>query len=73
MLNQEKIDAIAGRVATIECFEIVLTQNKSDDPLIFSGPGCLFFDNEKTLKVKLYSESTKSDCPKMMDFFGRTV
>ncbi|MGY8832601.1 MAG: hypothetical protein ACKVIS_24335, partial [Pseudomonadales bacterium] len=69
MFNQEKIDSIAEREATIECFNIVLTQNASSSPLVFSGPGCLFFDENKNLKVKIYSAATKSGSAEMMNFF----
>ncbi|AZD68302.1 hypothetical protein SAMN04489802_2099 [Pseudomonas chlororaphis] len=68
MFNQKKIDSIAEREATIECFNITLTQNTPNSPLIFNGPGCLFFDENKTLKVKIYSTSTKSDSIEMMNF-----
>ena len=69
MFNQKKIDSIAEREATIECFNITLTQNTPNAPLIFNGPGCLFFDENKTLKVKIYSTSTKSESIEMMSFF----
>ncbi|MES2869228.1 MAG: hypothetical protein V4749_06625 [Pseudomonadota bacterium] len=69
MFNQKKIDSIAEREATIECFNITLTQNTPNSPLIFNGPGCLFFDENKNLKVKIYSTSTKSESIEMMSFF----
>lgn len=68
MFSQETLDSIADRDATIECFNITLTQNTSKSPLIFSGPGCLFFDENKTLKVKIYSASTSSHLPEMVRF-----
>ncbi|BCS42737.1 MULTISPECIES: hypothetical protein [Pseudomonas syringae group] len=69
MFDQKKIDAIAERDATIECFNITLTQNTLNFPLIFSGPGCLFFDESKNLKVKLYSTSTTSESIEVTSFF----
>ena len=69
MFDQKRIDSIAGRQATIECFDITLTQNTPDSPLIFSGPGCLYFDNKKGLRVKLYSTSTYSNSIEMVNFF----
>ncbi|WP_139832599.1 hypothetical protein [Pseudomonas sp. B26(2017)] len=69
MFNQKNIDSIAERNATIECFNITLTQNTLNSPLIFNGPGCLFFDEKKTLRVKIYSGSTKSDSIEMLNFF----
>lgn len=68
MFDQTKIDSIAGREATIECFNITLTQNTPNSPLVFNGPGCLFFDEKKTLKVKMYSASNTSGSIEMMSF-----
>ncbi|WOD12969.1 hypothetical protein RPW65_09060 [Pseudomonas sp. NyZ704] len=69
MFSQKVIDSLAERTATIECFNITLTQNTPNSPLIFSGPGCLFFDDNKNLKVKLYSSSTTSGSTEMIKFF----
>ncbi|MBD8705862.1 hypothetical protein IFT47_04360 [Pseudomonas sp. CFBP 13711] len=69
MFDQKTIDSIAERAATIECFNITLTQNTPTAPLVFNGPGCLFFDASKALKVKVYSASTTSDSSGMMAFF----
>jgi hypothetical protein len=69
MFDQKTIDSIAEREATIECFNITLTQNTPVAPLVFNGPGCLFFDASKSLKVKLYSALTTSGSSEMMAFF----
>ncbi len=68
MFSQKDIDAISAREATIECFNITLTQNTLNSPLIFNGPGCLFFE-DNILKVKLYSSSSTSGSTGMMNFF----
>ncbi|CRL97169.1 hypothetical protein [Pseudomonas sp. 24 E 1] len=69
MFSQKDIDSIAGREATIECFNITLTQNTPNSPIVFNGPGCLFFDNNNNLKVKIYSTLTTSGSTEMMNFF----
>lgn len=69
MLTQALIEKISGRTAVIECFEITLTQNKEKDPLIFSGPGSLYFDSDKRLKLKFYSKETTSSSSKMINFY----
>nr|WP_298171154.1 hypothetical protein [uncultured Pseudomonas sp.] len=68
MFSQKFIDSISEREATIECFNITLTQNTSNSPLIFNGPGCLFFD-DNILKVKLYSGSTTSGSTEIINLF----
>lgn len=68
MISQKLIDSISAREATIECFNITLTQNKPNSPLVFSGPGCLFFD-DNLLKLKLYSSSTTSGSTEMANYF----
>lgn len=72
MFDQKTIDSIAEREATIECFNITLIQNTPDSPLTFNGPGCLFFDENKNLKVKIYSTSTNSSSIEMVNFFWNT-
>lgn len=69
MFDQKTIDSIAERAATIECFNITLTQNTPTAPLVFNGPGCLFFDANRTLKVKVYSASTTPESSEVMAFF----
>lgn len=69
MFTQEIFDSIAEREATIECFNITLTQNTPNSPLVFSGPGCLFFDDNKNLKVKFYSTRTTSESTEIFNFF----
>lgn len=68
MLSHILIESISKRKAIIECFDITLTQNTSDSPLIFSGPGSLYFE-EGSLKLKLYSNSTTSESIQMAKFF----
>lgn len=68
MLNAELIKQLASQKAKIECFSISLIQNKNSGPLEFEGPGCIFFDEDKTLKIKMYSNKTSSS-PGMFNFF----
>lgn len=68
MLSQTVIDSISKRQAMIECFDITLTQNASNSPLIFSGPGCLYFE-DSSLKLKQYSNSTTSQSTEIFTFF----
>lgn len=70
MLIDEKIEReLIDRKITLECFQITLTQKSKLDALRFSGPGCIYYDKQGDLRIKLYDRTKKSSNGKMLRLF----
>ena len=54
--NKEKIDKFISNSFEIDCFDICLTQKTENDPIIYTGPGTIYQDEQGILQLKLYSK-----------------
>jgi hypothetical protein len=54
--NKETIDKFISNSFEIDCFDICLTQKTDNDPIIYTGPGTIYQDEQGILQLKLYSK-----------------
>lgn len=61
--------ALIDRKLILECFQIALTRKSKSNPLKFSGPGCIYYDDQGDLRIKLYDRTKKSSHRNMLSLF----
>lgn len=63
------INKLIDRTLVIECFQMELSQNTDDNPVVLKGPGSIAIQHDGTLGLKLYDSSKFSNSPGMF-FLG---
>lgn len=53
-ITEKVIDTLLKYTFEIDCAEITLTQNKSDSPRVYSGPGTIYQNEDGSLEFKIF-------------------